>query len=1534
MEFGRDAERAMGRRAIDSAEAQSLRVLRDGALGQARSQLLDGLALAESHGSVAEQWVHEQRRQQQFVDEYRTVIDSARNRDASLDSDWVPTLKVDVSNGPKIEFANTLTKERRLVDVADSEQFEACRKVHELNEQVGAYEVDANGRPSIKGKTGVNHVGRGLAAYGLLMSVLADTRGMTVPMRVNHHLGQAENVVGLGSDGISKAASKLGSRLGLKAGATGLQTLGYAGDALELGLSIAVLGYASYQLSIAAPEEQAYWRTQVVNSSFGIAGAGAGVAVSIALGPVVGFGVGMAVSAYGDKYAEVLNSYIANPNRDNLARLIGLSLFPAPTMMALGIESGVKDAQQGIEKGDGWQTARGVLYVALHVVTPFAWVWTSLASGLRDMTIGPESHRQTALFFNRLLTDVGEGMRVDSGVLQTKATPIKHIDFKNRTFENEDIKVSGMRTGCDNDDYYHPTTTDVYIRPKGLKSFEDSSILALPSSLKTHIKVDYQALHVSGYDEVYQVSRRFKELGYGVAYLHEEYPLWGGQGHPLPIHYVPSITEINTEPTTVRVTLDDRDRTLMVPHIPQESTRAKLSYDLHGNGGRYSLVLSPWAVTINVHADNAVTPDRWVVNIGPQIQTLSNRTALEKGTSNDLQFSRRLASGVFDRIRVTETSVTVGTQTLNFSNAPSAIPILAYSEADFTLQMVVDLATQQKSSLLELTDWPPRAATLERVQGILAQNTSLTERGWINLIQGNRVGRFHPESSQFLIRHDSDLNASYRFDFTSGQLLLEALSMIDSSGQASPLSDLITLQDSMDVGTHQVDPLAWRRLIGDAGVQSTLTTWVPFTKQCSGQGDYAVHYNQNGSVFLASFTYDDPSGIRYQYDSSYGVIATISASVFRFDGGIVPQLSRLITNPMLTLVLDKGVQAVDLSTLTVPVTIVLPQTMDNGIVLDLGREFDASSWHLNAEGEMWLGPIGRPEMRFVMNSGKQSRQQLLEKVTIRYRKGGGELEQGTLWQLASPLAIESGRLVWGTEGNDLLRGGEGDDALFGLRGRDTLNGGTGQDTASYAGSKWGVTIDLNRHAAQLSGGDADGDVLIDIENVHGSDHADHLTGDWRRNRLEGGAGNDVLHGKDGDDSLQGGDGNDTLMGGDGYDTLMGGMGNDHLDGGYGDDILAGGSGNDNLKGGLGADGLDGGAGNDTLSGGGYDDVLVGGLGDDHLEGGLGADSLDGGEGIDTASYAASWGGVVVNLMTGSMGGGDAEGDRLIRIENVEGSIHADILTGDEKNNQLDGGDGSDTLHGNAGDDYLRGGWGDDMLYGGDGNDTLVGGSYGLRGDVLDGGNGVDTADYSEASMGVIANLSTGDWKYVGHIPQGKLISIEKVRGSIHDDSIFGGATANVLVGGAGNDTLEGGGGNDFLIGGQGNDEFRYSFDNKSGHDRINASDAGKNKQDVLKLTGIRADEAEWLRDGLDLVIQRAGRRDQSVRILRHFDAEGAQIDRIVFADDSNGDYNSQRLAELLRQGISSIPSAFDTQISSRNAAAGTSVTFVPSNSGG
>jgi Ca2+-binding RTX toxin-like protein len=433
---------------------------------------------------------------------------------------------------------------------------------------------------------------------------------------------------------------------------------------------------------------------------------------------------------------------------------------------------------------------------------------------------------------------------------------------------------------------------------------------------------------------------------------------------------------------------------------------------------------------------------------------------------------------------------------------------------------------------------------------------------------------------------------------------------------------------------------------------------------------------------------------------------------------------------------------------------------------------------------------------------------------------GGDAIGDVLTSVEQVLGSGFDDIIIGSSAVETLRGGGGDDMLRGAGGADVLDGGAGIDTVDYVTSSGAVVINLE--AATATGGDAAGDTLIGIERVIGSSGNDTITGRNSVNdTLEGGSGNDTLSGLSGNDMLLGGSGDDSLYGGAGADNLSGGTGFDiadysgstvavqvGLDGSTGiggdaaGDILSsiealrGTVHNDQLTGSVSADTLEGSAGDDVLVGLVGDDILRGDAGDDVLLGGIGADILDGGTGNDIVDYATSSSAVSIALDGSLSTGGDAQGDQLLSIEQLSGSIYNDLLRGSSSAETIIGNAGDDTLFGLAGNDALQGGSGDDVIDGGAGAD------------VMDGGSGTDTADYGSATGAVTITLGGGA---SGAEAQGDtLVNIERVTGSSFNDTLFGSALNDVLEGGVGDDLLRGNAGNDSLVGGAGYDTADYS----------------------------------------------------------------------------------------------------------------------------
>ncbi len=227
-------------------------------------------------------------------------------------------------------------------------------------------------------------------------------------------------------------------------------------------------------------------------------------------------------------------------------------------------------------------------------------------------------------------------------------------------------------------------------------------------------------------------------------------------------------------------------------------------------------------------------------------------------------------------------------------------------------------------------------------------------------------------------------------------------------------------------------------------------------------------------------------------------------------------------------------------------------------------------------------------------------------------------------------------------------------------------------------------------------------------------------------------GDDVLTGTEAGETMSGLKGNDKLYALGGNDKLYGGPGDDYLDGGPGADDMYGEEGDDTYvventadrvfeRGNRerdhkgydivhssvtfqlphdveelqleGAEPING-YGNEKdnrLVGNSAANRLHGSGGDDIVEGKGGADIMDGGSGTDTLSYALSLLGVTIDMESETGTGGDAQGDKFDRFQNITGSPEADTLSGDKYVNHIAGGLGADTLKGRGGnDDFVYG----------------------------------------------------------------------------------------------------------------------------------------------------------------------------------------------------------------------------------------------------
>jgi Ca2+-binding RTX toxin-like protein len=154
-------------------------------------------------------------------------------------------------------------------------------------------------------------------------------------------------------------------------------------------------------------------------------------------------------------------------------------------------------------------------------------------------------------------------------------------------------------------------------------------------------------------------------------------------------------------------------------------------------------------------------------------------------------------------------------------------------------------------------------------------------------------------------------------------------------------------------------------------------------------------------------------------------------------------------------------------------------------------------------------------------------------------------------------------------------------------------------------------------------------------------------------------------------------------------------------------------------------------------------------------------------------------------------------DELVSIENLEGSAHKDVLTGDAADNRLVGRAGADFLDGGAGADTMIGGVGGDYYVVDDAGDVLI--------ELA--GEGADTVKTSFASSTLAANFENLTFIGAGAFSGTGNDLYNVLTGGAGPDTLAGGLGRDTLAGGAGDDRLVGGADSDRMEGGAGDDTY-------------------------------------------------------------------------------------------------------------------------------
>lgn len=193
--------------------------------------------------------------------------------------------------------------------------------------------------------------------------------------------------------------------------------------------------------------------------------------------------------------------------------------------------------------------------------------------------------------------------------------------------------------------------------------------------------------------------------------------------------------------------------------------------------------------------------------------------------------------------------------------------------------------------------------------------------------------------------------------------------------------------------------------------------------------------------------------------------------------------------------------------------------------------------------------------------------------------------------------------------------------------------------------------------------------------------------------------------------------------------------------------------------------------------------------------------------------------------TVSGGGGDDQISGSLGANRIDAGAGVDTVTTFGADDRIAGGDGGDVIDPGAGVDVVQGDAGDDRFQA-----TVTGGLFERDENAYDGGDGVDTIDYSQREQPVF--FSSGATQG-GSIPGGldRVTGVEAaILGAGNDIalSLFESPATRRLEGRDGDDLLAGATSADTLIGGEGRDRLR----GLAGDDLIDARDESRPRGEV------------------------------------------------------------------------------------------------------
>lgn len=1020
------------------------------------------------------------------------------------------------------------------------------------------------------------------------------------------------------------------------------------------------------------------------------------------------------------------------------------------------------------------------------------------------------------------------------------------IDFKSGKLTYSDTTVNGSGAGSKNGGHTYAGNFDAYFstpdwgkRPQlnlltGFnvtkeRSFDLNSVAGAPFLLPSTPTGNYEWSYESAPGVRYLDSPGYNALrkNFETAFIPG---FWATEDH-----YIAKLKYV-MQNTPITVTLDNSARNLVMPNVTDAESRNRLSYNLQGNGGKYSVGLGLEPISLQIKSSGSID-ESWAFGADNALRSYSTK-------DGNIAIGEYKA-GVFDAIIVDNNQLKLGGQTIRFSGT-APVNVVAHTNIDTTHSVYLMISpkngtvtplfntsdaitdnnfAQMKAKLFDPLHWD--SLTSKGNLSIRWDNAKATGGGTINLQSGLLTGFTNPlansgnvmgtliyqSAQQEMLTFqlpgrititDINLNGPVFEGRTNKVNGLEAsytgqLSRAEVSGQVVPVLNSLRFDgpvfDQFMDAVKRGEPDYWFHNSPLISILQNLTHdangWLPLVAEhglvigkTQSEVSYAFERMSEKSFRLRSASWNAP-GSRYDFANDTGILTVVATDDAPATLSISPN-SRA-ANP------------------AKPTEVAL-----NNILSAHNAQVNSLMVMVNERVSNLSIPAGLLANGNVTILSKDKR---IAPLTITTDQANGF--SGYQWDVA---------------GNDIV--------LF--NGKNTVR------IVDAFKDKMMAPITLKLAAGNSVSGS---DIFIKLPMVashanwenntpktnfivgtvqDGSDVANTLTGTAGDDTLRGFAGNDVLTGDAGNDLLDAGSGNDTLAGGAGSDTYIIDGAEDvisefadagidtvktgqnytlgsHLENltltGNGNWIGNGNALNNYLIGNSGNNSLNGNAGNDTLEGGGGNDTLSGGAGNDTY--------IVSNAGVQIQENADGGTDLVQTNQNNYVLGDNLENLTLIASTtpnamnlSATGNELDNTITGNASNNVLSGLAGNDGLYGKDGADTLEAGTGNDFVDGGDGDDVVIGestdgsGTKAPSSDVYFGGAGMDTLDYSKiASAGIAVNLATG--QVIKPNTMADAISgFEKVIGGTGNDTFIGSAGDDVFDGNLGNDTMAGANGND------------------------------------------------------------------------------------------------------------------------------------------